>query len=84
MTAHILIGISKSKYIAIAAPNISAIEVATEANIAVVKNPLLIQGLRCLVVASDKHKPVAIPKCATLCCSKISILVESVIDWVVQ
>ncbi len=41
---------------------ISTIEVTAEANIAVVKIPQAIQGLRCLVATSDKHKPVVMSK----------------------
>ena len=73
-----LIGIWNNICSAIAPPSISAIAVATAANIAVRSirsfNSLGIY----LLAASDRHSPVAIPRCAALCCSTISITVDNV------
>ena len=73
-----IIGISSNICSAMAPPNISASEVDMDASTAVPnigRDTHL--GVYC-VAASDKHNPVTMPKCATLCCKIISITVESV------
>jgi hypothetical protein len=63
---------------AIAPPRISASEVETEARTANESTDFEAQGFKYIVAASDRHNPVAIPRCATLCCNTISIIVDSV------
>ena len=73
-----IIGISNNICKAMAPPNISASEVEIEASTAVPnigRDTHL--GVYC-VAASDKHKPVTIPKCATLCCNIINMIVDKV------
>ena len=74
---HIM-GMSSNICSAMAPPNISAREVDMEASTAVPnigRDTHL--GVYC-VAASDRHSPVTMPKCATLCCRIISMTVESV------
>ena len=74
---HIM-GMSSNICSAIAPPNISAREVDMEASTAVPnigRDTHL--GVYC-VAASDRHSPVTMPRCATLCCRIISMTVESV------
>ena len=74
---HIM-GMSSSICSAMAPPNISAREVDMEASTAVPnigRDTHL--GVYC-VAASDRHSPVTMPRCATLCCRIISMTVESV------
>ena len=74
---HIM-GMSSNICSAMAPPNISAREVDMEASTAVPnigRDTHL--GVYC-VAASDRHSPVTMPRCATLCCRIISITVESV------
>ena len=74
---HIM-GMSSNICSAMAPPNISAREVDMEASTAVPnigRDTHL--GVYC-VAASDRHSPVTIPRCATLCCRIISMTVESV------
>ena len=68
----------KSMFSAIAAPNISASAVEIEA--AIDENNMMFRkhGLKCSVVASERHLPVTMPRCAALCCKTININVESV------
>ena len=74
---HIM-GMSSNICSAMAPPNISAREVDMEASTAVPnigRDTHL--GVYC-VAASDRHSPVTMPRCATLCCRIISMTVESV------
>ena len=74
---HIM-GMSSNICSAMAPPNISAREVDMEATTAVPnigRDTHL--GVYC-VAASDRHSPVTMPRCATLCCRIISMTVESV------
>ena len=74
---HIM-GMSSNICSAMAPPNISAREVDMEASTAVPnigRDTHL--GVYC-VAASDRHSPVTMPKCATLCCRIINMTVESV------
>ena len=71
-------GMSSNICSAMAPPNISAREVDMEASTAVPnigRDTHL--GVYC-VAASDRHSPVTMPRCATLCCRIISMTVESV------
>jgi hypothetical protein len=61
-----------------AATNISASEVEMEASTAVPNMGRDTQEGVYLVAASDKHKPVTMPRCATLCCNTISMIVDKV------
>ena len=63
---------------AIAPPNISASEVDILARIALIITGRPIHLGVYFTAASLKQRPVTMPKCATLCCSAISIIVESV------
>ena len=72
------IGISNSICNAIAPPKISASEVDIDAKTALPKTGRAIHLGQYCVAASLRHKPVTIPKCATLCCKTINIIVESV------
>ena len=66
-TAPIFTGTPKSMFKAIDPPRISASEVETEANTANDKTDLDTQGFKYIVAASDRQRPVAIPRWATLC-----------------
>ena len=71
------IGIPNSICSAMAAPSISAIDVEILARTALMMMGRPTQrGV--YFSASLKHNPVTIPRCATLCCKAISIIVESV------
>jgi hypothetical protein len=72
------IGILNSIFNAMAAPKISAIAVATAAPTAESRISREAQGFRCRVADSERQSPVTIPRCAALCCSRISMTVESV------
>ena len=63
---------------AIAPPRISASEVEIDASTAEPSKGRDHAGLRYADAASDRQRPVAMPRCATLCCNTISITVESV------
>ena len=63
----IVIGILNSKFRAIAPPKISARAVAIEAIIAEASTGREIHCGRNYVAASDKQRPVTIPRCAALC-----------------
>ena len=74
---HIM-GMSSNICSAMAPPNISAREVDMEASTAV---PNIGRDTHLgvyYVAASDRHSPVTMPRCATLCCRIISMTVESV------
>ena len=73
-----MMGMSNSICKAMAPPNISASEVEMEANTAVPNMGRDTQEGVYLVAASDKHKPVTMPRCATLCCNTISMIVDKV------
>ena len=77
-TAPHTIGILNSISSAMAPPNISAKEVDMEANTAVPRIGLDTHLGVYLVAASLKQSPVTIPKCATLCCKMMSMMVERV------
>lgn len=67
-------GIPVNIEIAKAPPKISANAVAIDAATAVRRrNPDKNSG-KCVVAASARHRPVTIPKWATLCCKKTSIM----------
>lgn len=67
-------GIPVNIEIAKAPPKISANAVAIDAATAVRRrNPDKKSG-KCVVAASARHRPVTIPKWATLCCKKTSIM----------
>ena len=68
----------KSLCKAIALPRISAKEVEILAKIALIIIGLPIHFGAYFSADSLKHNPVTIPKCATLCCKAINIIVESV------
>src|SRR5664280_2566172 len=70
-------GILKSIFKAIEPPRISASEVETEASTAKDRTDFETTGFKYIIAASERHRPVAIPRCATLCCKTISIIVES-------
>ena len=74
----IVIGIPVSIDIAIPPPNISANAVDIEASTAVINTNRDNLTGRYSVAASERHLPVTIPKWATLCCKKISIIVDKV------
>jgi len=76
--APIRIGIPKSIFNAIAPPSNSASEVDTDATIADESTDRETHRGICMVAASDKHRPVAIPRWATLCCKTMSMMVERV------
>src|SRR5574344_856720 len=71
-------GMSNSISRAMAPPRISASEVEMEASTAVPNIGRDIHLGVYWVAASDKHKPVTMPKWATLCCKIINIMVERV------
>ena len=73
-----MMGMSNSICKAMAPPNISASEVEMEASTAVPNMGRDTQEGVYLVAASDKHKPVTMPRCATLCCNTISMIVDKV------
>jgi hypothetical protein len=60
------------------APNISAKEVEIDAPITESRRAIEYGFFTYFVVASDKQSPVAIPKCAALCCKTISMMVDKV------
>ena len=60
-------GIRNNIFKAMAPPSISASEVAIEARIAKERKYFDIFGPAYIVVASERHRPVAIPRWATLC-----------------
>ena len=78
MTLPTRTGCPKSIWSAMAPPRTSAIAVATVAAYAVARMAVPSQRGKCLCVASARHSPVAIPRWAALCCSRMSIRVESV------
>ena len=78
MAAPTMRGRPKSICSAMAAPNISANEVDTDAPMALHSTGRLTHRGRWRVVASLKHCPVTMPKCATLCCNTMSMMVDSV------
>jgi hypothetical protein len=60
------------------APNISAKEVEIDAPITESRRAIEYGFFTYFVVASDKQSPVAIPKCAALCCKTINMMVDKV------
>ena len=78
ISVPIAICILKSIFKAIAPPKSSARVVETEAMVAVDNIDRDAHLFMCRVQASDRQRPVAIPKCATLCCRTINMMVESV------
>ncbi len=73
-----MMGISNSICKAMAPPSISASEVEMEASTAVPNMGRDIHLGQFCVAASDKHNPVTMPRCATLCCNTISMIVDKV------
>ena len=73
-----IIGISNSICRAMAPPKISASEVDIDASTAVPSMGRATHEGVYFVAASDRHKPVTMPKCATLCCNTISMIVDNV------
>ena len=71
-------GRPKSMFRAMAAPSSSARAVATAAIMAEPKSVREAEGRMCCTAASDRHRPVAMPRCAALCWSTMSISVASV------
>ena len=63
---------------AIAPPSISASDVDILARIALIIIGRPTHFGAYFTAASLKHKPVTIPKCATLCCNAINIIVDKV------
>ena len=57
---------------------ISASEVAIDAKTADAKTGREIHGATYRVAASERQSPVTMPRCATLCCKTISIIVDKV------
>ena len=78
MTQPARTGSPKSIWSAIAPPRTSAMAVATVARYALPSIARPTRRGRWRVVASARHMPVAMPKCAALCCSTMSIIVDSV------
>ena len=77
-TAPHTMGTSSNICRAMAPPNISASEVEMEASTAVASTGRDTQRGAYFVAASERHRPVTMPRCATLCCRMMSITVESV------
>ena len=73
-----IMGMPNSICSAMALPSISASDVEMLAHTAVARIGRLTHRGVCLVAASLRQSPVAMPKCATLCCSIISMIVDSV------
>ena len=71
-------GIPNSICKAIAPPKISAKDVEMEAKTAVANMGFETQAGVYFVAASDRQRPVTIPKWATLCCKIMSIMVDKV------
>jgi hypothetical protein len=71
-------GRRKSIFNPMAVPRISARAVETDAPTALPRIILLFQGLKNFVAASDRQRPVTIPRWAALCWRIISIKVERV------
>ena len=67
-----------SMLMAMAAPSTSATSVEMAANTAEAIRKRPVRAGRWRVAASERHSPVAMPRCAALCCSTISIRVDSV------
>jgi hypothetical protein len=76
--APVVIGILNNMLRAMELPRISATEVETEASTAKESIALDTTGFIYIVAASERQRPVAIPRCATLCCRTISIIVDNV------
>ena len=71
-------GRPKSIWSAMAPPSTSAIAVAMLASMAVESATKATGRGRCRVADSARHSPVTIPRWATLCWSRMSMMVESV------
>ena len=78
MTQPAGMGSPKSIWSAIAPPRTSAMAVATVARYALASTARPTARGRKRVVASARQTPVAMPRCAALCCKMISIIVDSV------
>ena len=78
MTQPARTGSPKSIWSAIAPPRTSAMAVATVARYALASTARPTGRGRWRVVASARQAPVAMPRCAALCCKTISIIVDSV------